>query len=707
MKRLIPLVLLLCALPACAEYFPLFPKAVHPQVMPPASALQLWLANWAVDPVNGGPRHSASSVGVTADCTGLGTTPFNPSGGQSQACPFSDPRYLYSDPWQYANIGWVISGGDTVIFSNFSTESTAGRISGADSPNCPGGVPDGQFGCGIGASMEPPDVPSGTLGNPTILEGSNFASCGTTITYMNHVRQVPDSSKTAYLLAINYSGQYHALGLTGSQYVTIRCLDLFGNGGTDRNNTAYGIQAGYGSPTNGNIVLQDVAIHGFQSKGLIGSIGGPWTMTRVWVYMNGQTGLDFDPGSGQVSSGSLTASYLGIDWSGCAQSHLPFTTAIPIASQGCYDDVSGGQGDAIGTPTSPFPFSCNYCYFTLNTQDGPDFGHGIGTPLSITNSYFFGNMGGNMKSGPQSSETYINNLVVANCYRMSQPITGTPSDYNTHLSDFCRAAGVQNSAGMLAGGNTQMIFEHNTLVGYTGTVMDMVCQDSSDNTVPPINCSSYSITAKDNIVLQFTNGGTATMWDVFTPTVEDYNIAYNLTSNPWTGSHSLYTNPTLVNQPPTVLTSESQLDNFDFNILSSSPAKYAGVTIAGQTTDQAGNAWHSPPSMGGLEFAGTPTAAQPTFSPAAGAVTNPTVVTASTATSGCGSYIYFDTNPTPVTNQTTYTVTTAVTLYAYVHGCPGYADSPVSNGSWTIYTPTPPNVGISGSISISGSVTLQ
>ncbi len=86
----------------------------------------------------------------------------------------------------------------------------------------------------------------------------------------------------------------------------------------------------------------------------------------------------------------------------------------------------------------------------------------------------------------------------------------------------------------------------------------------------------------------------------------------------------------------------------------------------------------------GQNFNTATAASAPTFSPAAGAVANPTTVTASTSTPGCGSYIYFDTNSTPTTNQTTYSVTTAVTLYAYVHGCPGYTDSTISSASYTI-----------------------
>jgi len=96
-----------------------------------------------------------------------------------------------------------------------------------------------------------------------------------------------------------------------------------------------------------------------------------------------------------------------------------------------------------------------------------------------------------------------------------------------------------------------------------------------------------------------------------------------------------------------------------------------------------------------------PTAAAPTFSPAAGAVSNPTTVTASSV-SGCSSYIYFDTNSSPTTKQTTYSVTTAVTLYAQIRGCPGFLNSSVSSAAYTI---TIPNFGYSvvGSSSASSS----
>lgn len=65
-------------------------------------------------------------------------------------------------------------------------------------------------------------------------------------------------------------------------------------------------------------------------------------------------------------------------------------------------------------------------------------------------------------------------------------------------------------------------------------------------------------------------------------------------------------------------------------------------------------------------------------------MSNPTAVTASTSTAACSSHIYFGTSNPPTANQSTYSVTTAVTLYAYVHGCPGYQDSSIGNASYTI-----------------------
>ena len=87
--------------------------------------------------------------------------------------------------------------------------------------------------------------------------------------------------------------------------------------------------------------------------------------------------------------------------------------------------------------------------------------------------------------------------------------------------------------------------------------------------------------------------------------------------------------------------------------------------------------------IGSVFPTGATAAATPTFSPAAGAVSNPTTVTASTVTvDGCT--MYLDTNNPPTTAQSTYSVTTGVTLYAQAKGCSTHSNSAVASAAYTI-----------------------
>ena len=98
----------------------------------------------------------------------------------------------------------------------------------------------------------------------------------------------------------------------------------------------------------------------------------------------------------------------------------------------------------------------------------------------------------------------------------------------------------------------------------------------------------------------------------------------------------------------------------------------------------------------------TQTATVSSFSPAAGAVSNPTTVTAN-VTSGCASYTHFDTSNPPTTQQDTYSVTTAVTLYAQVRGCPGYNNSTTASASYTITVPQIAALHVSTLVNYTGS----
>ena len=61
-----------------------------------------------------------------------------------------------------------------------------------------------------------------------------------------------------------------------------------------------------------NVTLQDVYVHGFDSSGLNGPIGGPIAMTRMFVGFNGFAGYNFDDGhdTPDAPSSTITANHV-------------------------------------------------------------------------------------------------------------------------------------------------------------------------------------------------------------------------------------------------------------------------------------------------------------------------------------------------------------------------------------------------------------
>ena len=108
------------------------------------------------------------------------------------------------------------------------------------------------------------------------------------------------------------------------------------------------------------------------------------------------------------------------------------------------------------------------------------------------------------------------------------------------------------------------------------------------------------------------------------------------------------------------------------------------VTVAAAESAQV----RIPGPGGALTGGGSLTAATPTFSPGSGTYSSTQSVTISTATSGCGSYIYWSTVHNPPTtgdnHGTAVTVSSSETVYAKVIGCPGYLDSSVGDAIYTI-----------------------
>jgi hypothetical protein len=331
-------------------------------------------------------------------------------------------------------------------------------------------------------------------------------------------------------------------------------------------------------------------------------------------------GWDFDDGSGSNNGngtaslpGSLwTLNYTAIQWNGCNQEY-PLVDAIPAIS--CYSQSTGGYGDGVGTPPGMcLSANINHSSFNYNTQDGLDLGH-IDTgscSLTINDSQAIGNNGQTFKWGPNESPVvFTNNFALANCMRMSLPMSGAPSTYNANLSDFCRA-GDNLSFNFRQGGTA--LLANNTVVGYQPSSYDIACWDAS--------CSTSSLTFENNITLGYDNpamysrggqaGGVGGLY--FQQTIgvitRSQNIFFGMRSTSFncpTGyPGEVCTDPLLVNEPagqgPNF--TELQLDNFNLTPSSGSPALGAGLSIASVPSlllDYNGLTRPNPPSIGAAQ----------------------------------------------------------------------------------------------------------
>ena len=573
-----------------------------------AAAQQSTGTTWYVNG-SGGSRYSVNNPGGLCD----GTSPAAPVGATpNQHCAFNDIRYLWSDgsyttdPGAGAPAwGWIGQGGDTYIV-DCPAGNTWCRI-GQSGPN--GGDFFGLAGNPYAAGAPVP--PSGTATAHTRILGLNYASC-------------TSPSAKAHINA-GY-GVARALSLDGTSYVDVQCIELTDHaqcsrvGATQFPSTCsssyplddYATGGIDTTSTTTNILMQDMDIHGFTHYGLFGPIGTGITMTRVNVNFNGSAGWEFDDGyaSQNGPNASINASYVTMTGNGCNEEY-PITHAFPAIS--CYDDASGGFGDAWsaqgtgrGGEMAYLSMTCDHCVVNYNTKDGFGMNHILFNSLSITNSTAYGNMGQQWKWSTNNGApvTFANNLTVGNCRRMSAPMAGAPSNYNQFLSDFCRAAGDNISLAVSDGGNT--LVAGNTVVGYAATTFDIACSGTNTD-----NCASATLNFRDNLYIGFSNpnynGGIlpGIYYKSAAVTVgRDHNLYFNQRNSgcPTTGAAGeICADPLLVNEPASLVSVESDLDNFNFTPSSSSPAIGAGVSVSAITTDSTGKTRSNPTAMGAIE----------------------------------------------------------------------------------------------------------
>ncbi len=559
---------------------------------------------WYIRP-DGGTRFDANVL--TGQCDGKGDAAY-PGSGVNQHCAFNDFRFLYDDQtWQ--NSAWVIAGGDTVMVRGGPYRIGIGNAMNAPDANgktwCPGSS-SAPYGCFN------PTIPAGTASRHTRILGENYASCGAT-------------NKTQLFGGF---GAGATLNLAGAQNVDVACIELTRHSQCIKAgqpaypsacNTNYPGIDDYASngilmdATTQNVTLTDLWIHGFTHSGIQGPIGGPMTLTRVNISFNGFAGWNFDDGydTPDGPGSSINASYVTMIGNGCNQEY-PIVHAFPAVS--CYDLNSGGFGDSwSGQDTTLASFTCDHCIQAYNTKDGFIGPHTQITNLVITNSQSYGNMGQQWKWGStaNSTTTFANNLTIGNCQRMSQQLPGAPINYNAatgtqgaYLSLFCRAAG--DMFAFYSAANSSVLFAFNTTVGYSATMFDMACQ-------VPNACGSTPYIFRDNIMLGLLqptyNSKTPGLYyfsDNSDAVTEDHNLYFNLRNVICSSPGDICSDPSFVDEPPLTVASESQFDNFNFDLSSTSPAIGTGIAISGITADFNGNLRPNSPAIGAMELqAGT------------------------------------------------------------------------------------------------------
>ena len=581
-------------------------------------ALPLSAETWFVRH-DGGTRYSTHMH--DGQCDGRADAAY-PGKGVNRHCAFNDVRYLWSDNSGEKN-AWVIAGGDTVVIRGCTALASQTNPS---NPNCRLGYDNATNGnapnswCGYGnpnsVCFNPP-IPAGTAAQPTKILGA--CAYGTyTCTPITNNYPYRTHNETQLFGGFGLAWTFN---LQSTRYVTIEGIELTTHNGvctigvgtpayprSCSSSVPYDDYAQNGFLTNNassNIVFQDVYVHGFNASGLAGPIGGPITMTRMFVGFNAFSGWNFDDGRStpNAAGSTITANDVTMIYNGCYEQY-PIKATYP--AQVCYDTNSAGFGDSwSGQDAKLDSFICDHCVMAYNTKDGFIGPHTLSHYLKITNSASYGNMGQQWKWGasPGSTTIFENNLTVGNCRRMAEPLPGTPPGYNRHLTGFCRAAG--DIFSFFTAANSTVLFANNTAVGYSATMFDITCQAAGA-------CGSTHFAFRNNIVLGFLDPkyaagevpGIFYYGDRSVKLAFDNDLFFNLRSKPCTsfgGSGLICGSPEFVNQPPSTLTSESQLDNFNFHLGKGSPAIGHGAAVSGVATDYFGVKRPDHPSIGAVE----------------------------------------------------------------------------------------------------------
>jgi hypothetical protein len=575
---------------------------------------------------DGGSIYDANQP--SGQCDGKGDAAY-PGTGVNQHCAVNDFRYLWDDQSGVSGASylWQPAGGDTIIIRGCAHNAHQTENY---SPDCrigwdtPTGTPyTWAIGRSNGGAHMPP-IPNGTSGQHTVIEGGNFASC---------------AAKSSAAVLFGGFGVSWEVDLTGSPYVDLNCLNITSHtqavSGTNGICITHG--TGYGVPCNttvgsslsdydgdgiettnttGPVNMTNVWLDGHSSSGIHGPIGGIITLNHVYFQFNGFAGWNFDDGSATPdgSGAQLLQSYVTMLGNGCNQ-EWPIVDAYP--GQLCFDLNDGGFGDSwSGQQTNLGTLTCDHCTVLYNTKDGMIGPHTFLANMSLTNSTWQGNMGQVWKWNSQTGavETATNNVINGNCNRMSQPITGWPSGFNTPLSLYCRASA--DVISVSGAPSSVMLFANNTITTYQNTIWDFNC-------VTVNGCTTAQYITKNNLIWGDTvatnyypgaNGNAPGVYyisDSSDMVTASYNLEFGVRDGTCygggVGTNGVCADPLLTGEPAQgSVPPETSMDVFSavgtgFYPTSSSPAKLAGTTYTGlPSTDFYNTATTSPPVIGAV-----------------------------------------------------------------------------------------------------------
>ena len=568
----------------------------------------------AVPPLN--TYYVRQNGGTPAQCNGRTDADYTSSA--SPNCAWGDPRYAWSNGGSDVYV-WKLVGGDTLLI-HAGTNPWLMTLTG---PN----VFDNGGGGNYATSYDPPP-PSGSAAHPTRILGENYAS----------------GAAGAKVQLYGGSTLYGLLNLKDTSFVEVESFDLTDHSQCTKFPAALPVACSTNSvdtwvyagvltnKASTDITQQDLNIHGFLVDGAEGAFGGNFLLTRVRWAGNGGSGWDTDDGTASI--GSYTNVNGTVLANGCVEEY-PIAHTYPFAY--CYDDMSGGYGDGFGlTYDSDVQITWLNPTVMFNTQDGLDelYANSHNSSITITGGTFYGNMGDQVKVGAVGQATLRNNLILADCNRMSVPISGFPSTFNAELTDFCRAHGpglvLDRLGDNATGGHGSYIVQFNTMVGYGADGINEIgingfgCTDINQK-YPSNDCNTADVDYRNNLEIGYAFYGTSNQYDGDKPaptgvggaifTANASNIFFDFGDQPaGTNGTNVFTDPQIVGEvepgSTTTIPAEPFLDNVTGLLTAASTnAVGKGVPISGVTTDFNGNPRSATaPSIGAFEYATSTTA---------------------------------------------------------------------------------------------------